>query len=86
MSKNNKRQQSILPGVETGVRVIKTKRHPNGDIESALKSLKKELKVTKRIDTLRDRRFFVPKAQKRRIQKERARYFQQQESKELRNS
>ena len=49
MSKKTKRQQSILPGAEVGVRVIKTKRNPNGDIELALRSLKKELKVSGKI-------------------------------------
>ena len=86
MNKKNKRQQSVLPGAEVGVRVIKTKRHPNGDIELALKSLKKELKASGKLQKLRERQHFVPKKDIQRDQKSRARYFQQLTSKELRNS
>ena len=86
MSKKTKRQQSILPGAEVGVRVIKTKRNPNGDIELALRSLKKELKVSGKIQRLRSLQQFESKKSIQRKQKERARYFQQQASKELRNS
>tara|TARA_R100001377_G_C3156653_1_gene98256 strand:- start:178 stop:438 length:261 start_codon:yes stop_codon:yes gene_type:complete len=86
MSKINKRQQSQLPGAEVGVRVIKTKRHPKGDIESALKSLKKELKASGKMDQLKELQQFESKADIKRKQKDRARYFQQMESKELRNS
>jgi|TARA_B100000519_G_C13823631_1_gene241554 ribosomal protein S21 len=83
MSKKTKRQQSILPGAEVGVRVIKTKRNPNGDIELALRSLKKELKVSGKIQRLRSLQQFESKKSIQRKQKERARYFQQQASKEL---
>ena len=86
MSKKTKRQQSILPGAEVGVRVIKTKRNPNGDIELALRSLKKELKVSGKIQRLRSLQQFESKKSIQRKQKERARYFQQQASKELQNS
>ena len=86
MSKNNKRHQSTLPGAEVGVRVIKTKRNPNGDIELALKSLKKELKASGKMQRLKDKQQFRSKKDIQREQKDRARYFQQQESKELRNS
>ena len=40
MNRKHKRQKSILPGA-TGVRVVKTKQHPNGDIAYALRSLNK---------------------------------------------
>ena len=86
MSKKTKRQQSILPGAEVGVRVIKTKRNPNGDIELALRSLKKELKVSGKIQRLRSLQQFESKKSIQRKQKERARYFQQQASKELLSS
>ena len=82
-NKTSKRQQSILPGVEVGVRVIKTKRNPKGDIELALKSLKKELKASGVMQRLKDNRYFISKKTIQRKQKERARYFQQQASKEL---
>ena len=51
-NKKSKREMSILPGAEVGVRVVKTKRKPNGDIELALKSLKKELKVSGEVNQL----------------------------------
>ena len=86
MNKKNKRQQSVLPGAEVGVRVIKTKRHPNGDIELALKSLKKELKASGKLQKLKESREFTSKKSIQREQKARARYFQQQASKELLNS
>jgi ribosomal protein S21 len=84
--KQSKRQQSILPGIEVGVRVIKTKRNPKGDIELALKSLKKELKASGKMQRLKDKQEFTSKKTIQRRQKERARYFQQLSSKELLNS
>ena len=32
MNKKMKRLKTMLPGIAVGVRVIKTKQHPNGDI------------------------------------------------------
>ena len=84
MNKNQKHHESITPGV--GVKVIKTKRSPNGDIEFALKKLKKEIKSSGKLQRLRDKRYFVPKSETKRHQKDRARYFQQQESIQLQNS
>jgi ribosomal protein S21 len=86
MNKKTKRQQSMLPGAEVGVRVIKTKRNPNGDIELALRSLKKELKASGKLQRLKEKQEFTSKKTIQRRQKERARYFQQQESINLRNS
>jgi len=86
MNKKSKRHQSSLPGAEVGVRVIKTKRCPNGDIELALKSLKKEIKASGRMQKLKDKQEFTSKKTIQRRQKERARYFQQQASKELLSS
>ena len=81
MNKKMKRQKSILPGA-LGVRVIKTKQHPNGDINFALRSFKKELKQSGKLQELRERRYFVPKSASKREQMKRARYFQQLESKQ----
>ncbi len=86
MNKKTKRQQSALPGAEVGVRVIKTKRNPNGDIELALKSLKKELKASGKLARLKEKQQFTSKKTIQRRQKERARFFQQLESKELLSS
>tara|TARA_R100001443_G_scaffold112793_1_gene126749 strand:+ start:89 stop:343 length:255 start_codon:yes stop_codon:yes gene_type:complete len=84
MNKNHKDHLSITPGV--GVKVVKTKRNPNGDIELALRKLKKEIKDSGKIQKLKDNRAFVSKKDKQRKLVERARYFQQVASKELSNS
>ena len=70
-----KRQKSILPGA-LGIRVVKTKQYPNGDINFALRSFKKELKQSGKMEELRERRYFVPKSAKKREQMKRAKYFQ----------
>ncbi len=75
MNKKQKRLKSVLPGA-VGVRVIKTKQHPNGDINFALRSFKKEMKAAGTLAELRERRYYTPKSQKRRVQLERAKYFQ----------
>ena len=75
MNKKEKRRKSILPGA-IGVRVVKTKQQPNGDIGYALRSFKKELKEAGTLQELRDRRYFTPKSAKRREQMDRAKYFQ----------
>ena len=75
MNKRMKRQKSILPGA-LGVRVVKTKQHPKGDINFALRSFKKDLKESGKLQELRERRDFVPKSAKRREQLKRAKYFQ----------
>ena len=75
MNKNQKHHQSITPGI--GVKVVKTKYHPNGDIEFALRKFKKEVKASGKLQQLRNRRFFIPKSESRRKEIERAKYFQQ---------
>ena len=75
MNKRMKRQKSILPGA-LGVRVVKTKQHPKGDINFALRSFKKEMKAAGKLQELRERRYFVPKSAKKREQMKRAKYFQ----------
>ena len=75
MNKKMKRQKSILPGA-LGVRVIKTKQYPKGDINFALRSFKKELKQSGKLQELRERRYFVPKSAKKREMMKRAKYFQ----------
>ena len=81
MNKKMKRQKSILPGA-LGVKVIKTKQHPRGDINFALRSFKKEMKESGKLQELRERRYFVPKSAKKREQMKRAKFFQQLESKQ----
>ena len=75
MNKKMKRQKSILPGA-LGVRVVKTKQHPKGDINFALKMFKRELKESGKIQELKDRRHFISKSQKRREEINSAKYYQ----------
>jgi len=75
MNKKMKREKSILPGA-VGVRVIKTKQHPNGDINFALRSFKKEVKESNKLDEFRERRYHIPKWFKKREMMKRAKYFQ----------
>ena len=84
MNKNQRHNESILPGV--GVRVVSTKRHPKGDIEFALRKLKKEVKSSGKLIKLKELQQFESKADIKRKQKDRARYFQQLESKEILSS
>jgi len=84
MKKHSKRQQSILPGAAIGVKVIsylkKDKRTGKSemvyDINSALRSFKKEIKESNVLGEYKDRRYFESKSEKRKKEMERARYFQ----------
>ena len=69
------RKKSELPGA-VGVKVVKTKNQPKGDINYALRSFKKEMKASGRLQELRERRYFVPKSAKKREMMKRAKYFQ----------
>ena len=78
-----RRQKSILPGVAVGVKVLSYfKKNKFGksekiyDINHALRSFKKELKASGRMEELRERRYFTKKSEKKRVQLERAKYFQ----------
>ena len=83
MNKHQKRQKTILPGA-LGVRVltrtIKDKRTGKietiSDIGYALRSFKKEMKESGKLLELKERRYFVKKSEKKRVQLERAKYFQ----------
>ena len=59
MSKQSKQQKSIIPGSAVGVKVLSTKIYPKGDINSALKMFKRELKESGKIQNLKDRREFI---------------------------
>ena len=76
MSKQSKQRQSIVPGAGVAVKVLKTKVYPKGDINSALKLFKRELKESGKIQELKDRRHFKSKSQKRKEEVDRAKYFQ----------
>ena len=75
MNKKLMRKKSELPGA-VGVKVVKTKNQPKGDINYALRSFKKEMKAAGKLQELRERRYFVPKSARRREQMQRAKYFQ----------
>jgi|TARA_R110001592_G_scaffold54505_1_gene166781 ribosomal protein S21 len=75
MNKHEKRQKSILTGA-TGVKVVRSKFHPEGDITYALRSFKKEIKECGILDEFKSRRYHIPKSAKHREKMERAKYFQ----------
>lgn len=66
--KQLKRHQSILPGTEIGVRVTRSK-DPRGDIERALKSWKRQLKQSGKIQMLKDRQEYMKPATRRKLDK-----------------
>lgn len=81
MNKKMKKQKTILPGA-LGVRVVKTKQHPKGDINFALRAFKKDLKESGKMQDLRDRRYHEPESMKRREKMKRAKFFQKINSQE----
>ena len=76
MSKQSKHFKSIIPGVGVGVKVLNTKYYPKGDINSALKLFKRELKESGKMQELKDRKEFKSKSQKRRELVNTAKYYQ----------
>ena len=83
--KRSKREQSILPGAGVGVKVLYVKGKDGktrGLIDLALKKFKKEVKESGKLFELKERSYFVPKSEKKRIQKDNAKFFQQLDSKE----
>ena len=89
-NKRSSRELSILPGAAVGVKVltrtVKDKKTGKiktiSDINLALKKFKKEVKASGRLLELKERKFFIPKSERKRVQKERAVYFQQIRSRE----
>ena len=82
MNKKHKIWQSHIPGHALGAAVVKNPKNPKdqGDIGFAIRFWKRALKDAGTLQELRDRRYFIPKSEKRRVQLERARYFQKMES------
>jgi len=66
--KELKRHQSILPGSEIGVRVTRSKDR-RVDIERALKSWKRQLKQSNRIQMLKDREEYMKPTTHRKLAK-----------------
>jgi len=75
MNKHEKRQKSILTGA-TGVKVVRSKFQPDGDIAHALRSFKKDVKESGVLDEYKSRRYHIPKSEKNRKKMELARYMQ----------
>jgi len=76
MSNQIKHFKTIVPGSGVAVKVLSTKQYPKGDINFALKSFKRELKESGKMQDLQDRRHFVSKSQKRKEVVDRAKYYQ----------
>ncbi len=76
MSKQSKHFKSIIPGSGVAIKVLSTKQYPKGDINSALKAFKRELKESGKIQELKDRKEFKSKSQKRKEVVDRAKYYQ----------
>lgn len=66
--KQLKQHQSISPGSEIGVRVTRSK-DSRMDIERALKSWKRQLKITDKIQMLKDREEYVKPTTRRKLDK-----------------
>jgi len=82
MNKHEKRKKSILTGA-VGVKVVSfQKKNKFGkmetisDIAGALRSFKKEVKESGKLDEYKERRYHIPKSAKKREKMQRARYFQ----------
>ena len=76
MNKQSKHQKSIVPGAGVAVKVLSTKQYPKGDINFALKSFKRELKESGKMEDLKNRRHFISKSERRREELNSAKYYQ----------
>ena len=76
MSKNNKTIKYTIPGHAIGAKVIKTKRHYNGDITGAIQHWKKSLKESGNLQKLKDKKEFIKASVTKRNQLSRAKYLQ----------
>jgi hypothetical protein len=76
MSKNNKSIKYTIPGHAIGSKVVKTKRHYNGDITGAIQHWKKLLKESGNLQILKDKKEFVKPSIIKRNQLSKAKYIQ----------
>jgi ribosomal protein S21 len=76
MSKQIKHFKSIVPGAGVAIKVLPTKQYPKGDINYALKSFKRELKESGKMEDLKNRKEFKSKGQQRKEEVDRAKYYQ----------
>lgn len=68
--------QHVVPGAGIAVKVTKTKRHPNGDINAAIGKWKRMLKDSDVINGVKDRQEFIKPSVKKRDQIQKAKYYQ----------
>ena len=80
MSKQSKQSKknlkTVIPGSGVAIKVLPTKQYPKGNINFALKSFKRDLKESGKLEQIKNRRFFISKGQKRKEEVDRAKYYQ----------
>ena len=76
MNKEDKRIDHVVPGQALAVKVIKTKRHPEGDVNRAVLQWKRMIKDSKILDTVKERQEYKKKSVRRREELDRASYQQ----------
>ena len=76
MNKKSKNLDGVIPGHGLGVKVIKTKRRPDGDINQAIGTWKRLVKDAGIIESMRDRKEYQKKSVTRRAELNRAKYIQ----------
>ena len=75
-NKVDKRIDHILPGQTLGVKVTKTKRYPDGDVNGAILKWKRMVKDAGVLDEVKDRQEFKKKSIVKRDQLSKAKYIQ----------
>lgn len=66
MSKEDKRIDHVIPGKVLGIKVSKTKRHPEGDVNRAILKWKRIVKNSGILDITKDRQEYKKKSVRRR--------------------
>ncbi len=76
-NKVDKRLDDVIPGNPMGVKVPKTKRHPNGDVNRAILKWKRIVKNTGILEETKDRLEYKKPSVRRRAVVNKAIYLQQ---------
>lgn len=76
MSKIEKRIDHIIPGQVLGVKVAKTKRYPEGDVNGAILKWKRIIKDSGILDVVKERQEFKKDSIVKREQLNKAKYIQ----------
>mgnify|MGYP003117370748 CR=1 FL=1 len=77
MSKHTRHLDSIIPGHALGIKVVSTKKRPDGDIHAAIGKWKRAVKDAGIIDSVKDRKEYTKESVRRRREISRAKYMQQ---------